>query len=84
MCFSTARFVRTSDVAIAAFDDPRAISDSTSRSRRVSSASRESRRESAAWISSGTSFASITTPPCATTRIVRSSSAASCTRSFTR
>src|SRR3954451_9134767 len=69
MFFSTARFVRKSDSAIAAFDLPSATPASTSRSRVVRCKRRELRARDFASTSTSTTFGSTTLPPSATARI---------------
>ena len=69
MFFSTARFVRNRDSAIAAFDAPVATPASTSRSRVESRASREFLARIRASTSTSTTLGSTTEPPSATSRI---------------
>ena len=84
MCFSTARFVSTSDSAIAELLLPCAISASTSRSRDVSSASGELFALDLARTSDSTILESITEPPRATSSTAAASCPPSWTRSFSR
>ena len=63
MCFSTARSVRNSDLAIAALFLPCAMCDSTSRSRSVSCARGECAIRSFAATSASTTLGSRTEPP---------------------
>ena len=73
MCFSTAPFVRKSDVAIEALLLPSATSASTSRSRAVSCANGDSAERERFSTSASTIFGSITHPPAATSSIAETS-----------
>ena len=84
MCFSTARLVRTSVLAIAALLLPLVISARTSRSRLVSAASGERATGSLAATSGSMILESSTEPPAATDSIAATSWARLWTRSLSR
>ena len=83
-CFSTARSDSTSEAAMVALFFPVAISARTSRSRGVKRSRSEVGRCVWAETSISTTAGSITAPPRATSRMARSNSSTSVTRSFNR